>query len=223
VAPSAQAGNCRLYSWRGRFFGAGQIGPALLSLVAECASHGYELMKKLEERAGGIYRASAGTVYPRLQLLEDEGLISQNRRKANACIRLTDAGRRKLERLDEDMRHICWRARRWDDWRAMFDPDAAEIRGPAERLVKAAFRVVAGGFDEARRARVREILERALHEISELGQERTGCALCARSNSSLLAPSGAANRYRSAFIMIDRQHAAFVFQGRGLPRRMRKG
>jgi hypothetical protein len=52
----------------------------------------------------------------------------------------------------------------------MFDPDAAEIRGPAERLVKAAFRAVAGGFDEARVGRVRGILERALHEISELGR-----------------------------------------------------
>lgn len=68
------------------------------------------------------------------------------------------------------MRHIWRRARRWDDWRVMFDPDAAEIRGPAERLVKAAFRAVAGGFDEARVGRVRGILERALHEISELGR-----------------------------------------------------
>jgi len=51
----------------------------------------------------------------------------------------------------------------------MYDPDAAEIRGPAERLAKAEFRAVAGGFDEARVARVRQILEHALHEISELG------------------------------------------------------
>jgi len=49
-------------------------------------------------------------------------------------------------------------------------PDAAEIRGPAERLVKAAFRAVAGGCDEARMARVRQTLEPALHEISELGR-----------------------------------------------------
>jgi len=52
---------------------------------------------------------------------------------------VTDGGRRELERLDEEVRHIWRRARRWDDWRAIFDPDAAEIRGLAERLVKAAF------------------------------------------------------------------------------------
>ena len=123
-----------------RFFGAGEIRLALLSLVAEGPSHGYELMKKLEERAGGVYRASAGTVYPTLQLLEDEGLIASESQEGKRVYRLTDAGRRELERLDEEVRHIWRRAKHWDDWRPMFDPDAAEVRGPAERLVKAAFR-----------------------------------------------------------------------------------
>ena len=84
--------------------------------------------------------------------------------------RLTDAGRKELDRFDGEVRHIWRRAGRWNDWSAMFDPDAAEIRGPAERLVKAAFRAVAEGYSEARIARVREILERALQEISEIGR-----------------------------------------------------
>jgi DNA-binding PadR family transcriptional regulator len=66
----------REFAWRERFFGAGEIPIALLSLVAKGPSHGYELMKKLEERASGVYRAGAGTVYPTLQLLEDEGTAS---------------------------------------------------------------------------------------------------------------------------------------------------
>ena len=127
-------------AWRGRFFGAGEIRLALLSLVAEGPSHGYELMKKLEERAGGVYRASAGTIYPTLQQLEDEGLIASESQEGKRVYRLTDAGRRELERLDEEVRHIWRRAKHWDDWRPMFDPDAAKVRGPAERLVKAAFR-----------------------------------------------------------------------------------
>jgi DNA-binding PadR family transcriptional regulator len=121
-------------------------------------------MKELEERAGGVYRTNPGTVYPTLQLLEDEGFIASESHDGKRVYCLTDAGRRELERLDEDARHIRRRARRRDDWRVMFDPDAAELRGPAERLVKAAFRAVAGGFDEGRIARVREILEHALHE-----------------------------------------------------------
>ena len=99
-------------------------------------------------------------MYPTLQRLEDEGLSASESDEGKRVYRVTDAGRRELERLDEEVRHIWRRARRWDDWRAMLDLDAAEIRGPAERLVKAAFRAVAGGFDEARIARVLEILER---------------------------------------------------------------
>jgi DNA-binding PadR family transcriptional regulator len=67
-----------MMSGPGRFFGPGEVRLALLSLVAEAPSHGYELMKKLEERSAGVYRASAGTVYPTLQQLEDEGLIGSD-------------------------------------------------------------------------------------------------------------------------------------------------
>ena len=64
------------------------------------------------------------------------------------------------------MRRIWWRARRWAGWRHAIDPDAAEIRGPAERLVKAAFRAVAGETASQERIdRVREILERALRDL----------------------------------------------------------
>jgi DNA-binding PadR family transcriptional regulator len=154
----------------GRFFGPGEVRLALLSLLADEPVHGYELMKRLEERSGGIYRASAGTIYPTLQQLEDEGLVVAEVREGKKVYRITDAGRRELEDRDEVVRAIWRRARRWEDWRAAFNPDAAEIRGPAERLVKAAFRAVAGEFATSRRIeRVREILLRALRELEELG------------------------------------------------------
>jgi DNA-binding PadR family transcriptional regulator len=156
-----------MMSWPGRFFGPGEVQLALLSLVAEGPSHGYELMKKLEERSGGVYRASAGTVYPTLQQLEDEGLIASDMHEGRRTYRITPAGQKELERREEAVRHIWRRARRWGDWRSAFDPEAAEIRGPAERLIKAAFKAVAGEFSEERIGRVRSILERALHELQE--------------------------------------------------------
>jgi len=59
----------------------------------------------------------------------------------------------------------------WQDGRNAFDPDAAEIRGPAERLVKEAFRAVAGEFATHQRLeRVREILLRALRELEGLSR-----------------------------------------------------
>jgi DNA-binding PadR family transcriptional regulator len=133
--------------------------------------HGYELMKRLEERSGGIYRASAGTIYPTLQQLEDEGLVTSETQDGKKIFRMTEAGKLELERNDEAVRAIWRRARRWQDWRGAFDPDAAEIRSPAERLVKEAFRAVAGEFaTHERLERVREILLRALRELEELGR-----------------------------------------------------
>jgi DNA-binding PadR family transcriptional regulator len=63
------------WGWRRRFFESGEVRHALLSLIGDGAKHGYELMKEMEARSGGMYRASAGTVYPNLQQLEDEGLV----------------------------------------------------------------------------------------------------------------------------------------------------
>ena len=57
---------------RGRFFETGEVRLAMLSLLSEGAKHGYQLMKELEERSGGTYKASAGTIYPTLQQMEDD-------------------------------------------------------------------------------------------------------------------------------------------------------
>jgi len=133
--------------------------------VDRCVSHG-----RLEERSGGIYRASAGTVYPTLQQLEDEGLIISELQDSKKVYKLTDAGRRELADRDETVQQIWRRARRWEDWRAAFDPDAAEICGPAERLVKAAFRAAAGEQAAHRIERVREILLRTLRELQKFAR-----------------------------------------------------
>lgn len=62
---------------RGRMFAQGELRLALLALIAENPSHGYELIKAIEEMTGGDYAPSPGAVYPTLQLLEDEGAIQQ--------------------------------------------------------------------------------------------------------------------------------------------------
>jgi DNA-binding PadR family transcriptional regulator len=159
-----------LMSAGGRFFGPGEVRLALLSLLGDAPMHGYELMKRLEERSGGVYRASAGTIYPTLQQLEDEGLVLSDLQEGKKVYRLTEAGRTELAAREEAVARIWRRARRWEDWRGTFDPDAGEIRGPAERLVKAAFRAVAGERASQRQLdRVREILLRALRELEDLG------------------------------------------------------
>jgi DNA-binding PadR family transcriptional regulator len=70
----------------GRVFDQGDLRWVLLRLIADKPSHGYELIKAIEERLGGAYSPSPGVVYPTLTLLEDLGLIaaaqSEGARKA---------------------------------------------------------------------------------------------------------------------------------------------
>src|SRR5215813_2778015 len=83
---------------RRRFFESGEVRLAILSLLAEGPKHGYELIKQFEIRSGGLYRASAGTIYPTLQLLEDEGLITSETRDGKRVYRITKEGLDELER-----------------------------------------------------------------------------------------------------------------------------
>ena len=83
---------------RGRMFGTGELRLALLALIAENPSHGYELIKGIEEMTGGGYAPSPGAVYPTLQLLEDEGVIEEAEAEgAKKPFAATDKGRAELE------------------------------------------------------------------------------------------------------------------------------
>jgi len=76
----------------------GDIKYALLELIAEQPRHGYDLMKELEQRYGGFYRPSPGSVYPTLQLLEDEGYVTSEAVDGKRIYAITEAGRTFLER-----------------------------------------------------------------------------------------------------------------------------
>jgi len=157
---------------RGRFFGPGEVRLALLSLLQNGPKHGYELMGELEERSGGEYRPSAGTVYPTLQQLEDEGLACSEPSDGRRVYRLTPDGEREVAESAEHIERIWRRAEEWGDWGFVGDPDAAEIVRPAMRLARSAYRAVQRSRDPEVVDRVREILERAREEIREIGRPR---------------------------------------------------
>jgi DNA-binding PadR family transcriptional regulator len=156
------------WGWRRRFFEAGEVRLAILSLLAERPMHGYELMKEMEARSGGMYRASAGTVYPNLQQLEDEGLVRvQAGDDGKRTYTITDEGKKEIEREADAVKRIWSRASAWDGWRDAFSPGAAEVMGPAMRLMQAAFRAATRG-DANRVERVRDILNRAGAELEAM-------------------------------------------------------
>jgi DNA-binding PadR family transcriptional regulator len=73
------------------------VRAAVLALLAERPMHGYEMITELENRTGGVWRPSPGSVYPTLQLLEDEGLITSEESGGRKRFTLTDAGRAEVE------------------------------------------------------------------------------------------------------------------------------
>jgi DNA-binding PadR family transcriptional regulator len=154
----------------GRFFGPRELRLALLSLLSDQPSHGYELMTRLEERCGGAYQASAGAIYPTLQQLEDEGLVRVELVDERKVHHVTAAGRRQLAAHQSDVDEIWSRADRWSDWGVLTDPSAAEIVGPALRLAKAALRAVV--HDPLLTDEVRAIFDGARDQIERLGKRR---------------------------------------------------
>ena len=65
----------------------------MLWALADGPCHGYEVMRRLEERSGGMWRPSPGSVYPTLQMLEDEGLVRSRDDSGTRTYELTDSGR----------------------------------------------------------------------------------------------------------------------------------
>ena len=79
--------------WAGGRVPKGNVRGLLLAALLEGPAHGYELMRRLEEQAGGRWRPSPGSVYPLLQLLEDEGLVQGTEQDGRRVYELTETGR----------------------------------------------------------------------------------------------------------------------------------
>jgi DNA-binding PadR family transcriptional regulator len=158
---------------RGRGWGRGgrarrgDVRLALLRLLAEEPANGYQLMQTIEERSGGRWRPSPGSVYPTIAQMEDEGLIRSIESDGSRQLQITDAGRAHLET----------RAGEPDPWAADDEAgeDALTQLGPViVGLGKAAWQVASVGT-AGQRARALELLaetQRGLYRIlAEESQE----------------------------------------------------
>jgi len=94
-------------------FSHGRLRLYLLKLLADGPRHGYELIRQLEDRFLGLYAPSAGTIYPRLQRLEADGLVTHTAAGGRKTYEITDAGRAELRQragevaaLESDLRTL---------------------------------------------------------------------------------------------------------------------
>lgn len=87
-------------------FAHGQLRLYLLSLLNDGPRHGYEIMRDLEQRFNGLYTPSAGTVYPRLAKLEEEGLVSRSDDGRKVTYTITGAGRAEVASRQGDLGNL---------------------------------------------------------------------------------------------------------------------
>jgi DNA-binding PadR family transcriptional regulator len=130
-------------------------------LLAEEPRNGYQIMQELEQRSGGIWRPSPGSVYPALQLLSDEGLVTSEARGGGNVFELTDAGRAHLAEQHDDATPP------WEAVNAGATEEMIELRRVLMQTADAVKQVVRTGNDGQRAAAVKllEDTRRALYGI----------------------------------------------------------
>lgn len=86
--------------------GRGDVRTAVLALLAEEPMHGYQIIQQIDERSGGSWKPSPGSVYPTLQLLADEGLVSAAESDGRKTYSLTAEGREAV--AGDDAKAAPW-------------------------------------------------------------------------------------------------------------------
>ncbi len=109
----------------------------ILEVLEQGPRHGYDVISALEQKTGGKYRPSPGSVYPTLQLLEDGGYATSETVDGKRVYKITDAGRKLLkvkapeaepDRAEEDdIRSVFFKL-------AMALKQAVDVAGPAEQV-----------------------------------------------------------------------------------------
>lgn len=149
----------------GRVFGPGGLRLVLLALIGERPRHGYELIKDLEQKFGGEYAPSPGSIYPTLTLLEELGhLRSVTSEGTKRLFEITAEGTAYLEENDAALKSAF--ARMEMAARAVSDEAPPHDLHHAMHTLKAALRFHRGGWDDKETERVKQIIDGAADAIA---------------------------------------------------------
>lgn len=129
--------------------------------------HGYEMIQEVEERSGGYWRPSAGSIYPTLQMLEDEGLIVGEESNGKRRFTLTDEGKAQASERSEKSGSFPW-----EQVRGSAAPETVQLGQSLKQLAEAASQALRVG-DESQQARIRELLDETRRGIYSVLAEET--------------------------------------------------
>jgi DNA-binding PadR family transcriptional regulator len=149
---------------RRHMFESGEVKFVILRLLREKPMHGYEVIKALEERLAGCYTPSAGTVYPTLQLLEDQGYVRSQEQDGKKVYHITPEGEKFLDENKSTLEDIFDRVR--DTVRDFAGGRMGDLHRAFSRVSSATYkRAWRWGPDHPAMPRVIEILRKAADDI----------------------------------------------------------
>lgn len=152
-------------------FERGDLKFVILRLISEKPMHGYEVMQALEEESGGGYRASPGSVYPTLQMLEDEGLVDSTEEAGKKTYTITSEGQAYLEENGDVVDKIFKRVERFAD--GFFGQHTRDLTASFSRLAQTCFEgAFSGKLEEEDIRRMVDILDGARKELEEVIRPR---------------------------------------------------
>lgn len=149
----------------------GNVRAAVLMLLTERPMHGYEIIQEISERSHGWWRPSPGSVYPTLQMLADEGLVTtdQDNQSGKRLYALTDTGREEAGKQDSTPP--------WEQAADDVDPHDVALREALSTLMGATMQLSAAGTPDLRAKAAKLLVEtrRQLYLLlADAGTEDTG-------------------------------------------------
>ncbi len=126
---------------RGPRAGRGDVRAAILALLAEEPMHGYQIITELTERSGGVWQPSPGSVYPTLQALEDQGLVTADKSEGRRVFSLTDEGRAEAEAAGDGPPP-------WEEAAQSADRSLVDLKGLMSETAAAIWQVARTGNEE---------------------------------------------------------------------------
>lgn len=156
----------------GRIFEQGDLKYVILRLLEEKPRHGYEVIKELEDRFGGAYSPSPGTVYPTLTMLEDLGYAKAATDEGGRKVyEITPEGSAYLKEHSTTVDSIFERIARFME--GFLDAPMMEVNSAFRRVARSAYGQASKNVnDTPKLQRIREILDRAAAELEQL--EKSG-------------------------------------------------
>lgn len=147
----------------GQYARRGDIGPLVLQVLKEKPMHGYEIMRQLEDKSHGLWRPSPGSIYPTLQMLEEQELVKSREVDGKKVYQLTKKGLAEAAKTDTAP---PWESHKFDVERFM------RLRAPLFEMMRLLKVTVRQGSDETVE-QVETILATARDQLAELVKDQS--------------------------------------------------